>query len=456
MGRLFGTDGIRGVANSENMTIEIAVAVGRAAAYFVRNSSELPQIVIGKDTRLSGYMIEESLTSGIISMGLNVMKTGPLPTPGIAFICRSMRARLGIIVSASHNRAIENGIKLFNQDGYKLSREEEEEIEEIIFSKEAERHLAPPDKIGKVTQVHDAAGRYIQFLKETFPKGLNLKGVKLAIDTANGAAYHVAPHVFSELGADVEVFYNTPNGLNINEGCGALHPEKISDIVKSNGFDMGIALDGDADRVILVDEKGRIVDGDGILYIAARHLNSKGNLGCSSVVGTIMSNYGLEEALAREGIRLVRTDVGDNNVVACMREMGINLGGEPSGHLIFLHHAPTGDGILAALRVLSVMRQNDVPLADLLEGYIPYPQKTINVAVAKKVPFEEVEDIIKVKRLMDGRLKGIGRSVLRYSGTEPVARVTVEARDKELCDMLARELASVVGKKLGVNNELSG
>lgn len=448
--KLFGTDGIRGVANSETMNTDIAVSVGRAAAYFVKESDELPQIVIGKDTRLSGYMIEEALASGITSMGINVMKTGPLPTPGVAFICKSMRARLGIIVSGSHNPADQNGIKLFGQDGFKLSYKEEEEIERLMFEKIPERNMASPNRIGKVMQVTDAGGRYIQYLKETFPREFNLKGLKIALDTANGSAYHVAPLVFTELGADVVTINNKPNGTNINENCGALFPERICEIVRNNGFNIGVTLDGDGDRVLLSDENGNLVDGDAILYIAAKHLHSKGRLSQSTVVGTVMSNYGLDAALKEEGISLARTDVGDNNVVAYMKQNGINLGGEPSGHLIFLHHSPTGDGILGALRILSIMRQNEKPLSELAKAFKPYPQKTVNVRVLKKIPFENIHEIAAVKKKIDGKLDGNGRTLLRYSGTEMVARVTVESREAKMTEELVSELADVVRKKLGI------
>lgn len=447
--KLFGTDGIRGTANSEIMNTEIAVAVGRAAAYIARESDELPQIVIGKDTRLSGYMLEEALTSGITSMGLDVMKTGPLPSPGIAFICRSMRARMGIVISASHNPASQNGIKLFSQDGYKLCQEKEEEIERLIFSKTPEKHLAPPEKVGKAFQIHDANGRYIQYLKESFPRRITLKGLKIALDTGNGAAYHVAPAVMSELGADVVTINDKPNGLNINDNCGALYPETVCAFTKKIKADIGITLDGDADRVLLSDENGRLVDGDAILYIAAKHLNAKGNLGQSSVVGTIMTNYGLDAALKQDGISLARTDVGDNNVVAYMREHKINLGGESSGHLIFLHHGPTGDGILGALRILSIMQQNKKPLSELVKDYKPFPQKTISVSVREKRPFEEIKELINTKMAIDKKLDGRGRTILRYSGTEMIARVTVESDDEMITTSLAEELAGVVQRHLG-------
>lgn len=446
--RLFGTDGIRGITN-EDMNSELALTVGRAAALYAMNSDELPQIVIGKDTRLSGYMLEEALTSGITSMGLNVLKTGPLPTPGIGFITRSMRARLGVVISASHNPAIQNGIKIFNEDGFKIDPAEEDKIENIIKSGMAAKKKATPEKIGKVTQIHDAGGRYIQYLKETFPHRLNLKGMNIALDCANGAGYEVAPLVFSELGANIDMICSSPDGLNINDGCGALYPETICKFTKGIGADIGITLDGDADRVLLSDEKGNLVDGDAILYISAKHLNARGNLGKSTVVGTMMTNYGLDKALEKEGISIVRTDVGDHNVISYMRKHGINLGGESSGHLIYLHHSSTGDGILAALRILSIMRQSKKKLSELVKEYKPYPQKTINVHVQKKVPLDSVKEISQAKADIEKKLKGKGRLVLRYSGTEDLARVTIESNDKKLTLKLAEDLAKVVKKSLG-------
>lgn len=447
--KLFGTDGIRGKANSPTMNTEIAFAVGRAAAYFVRNSEEPPRIVIGKDTRLSGYMIESGLVSGITSMGIDAVKTGPLPTPGVGFICQSMRARLGIVISASHNPADQNGIKIFGEDGFKLSENEEAEIEELILHNIAEKSLAKPHNIGKAYQIHDADGRYVQYLKERFPHRLNLRGVKILIDTANGSAYKVAPAVFTELGADVVTFNDKPSGLNINEECGALHPEKMCELTKNSNANIGITLDGDADRVLLSDENGKLIDGDAILYISAKHLHAKGHLGQSTVVGTTVTNYALDKALKKEGISLVRTDVGDHHVTAYMREHGINLGGETCGHLIYLHHSPTGDGILAALRILSIMLQTEKPLSELVKDYKPYPQKTINVEVVEKIPFEKIKEIETVKRDIEKTLDGKGRAVLRYSGTEMVARVTVESDSESITKKLAERLADVVAKQLG-------
>lgn len=447
--KLFGTDGIRGAANSPMMNTEIAVALGRAAAYLVKDSAELPQIVIGKDTRLSGYMLESALASGITSMGVNVMKTGPLPTPGIAFICRSMRARLGIVISASHNPADQNGLKVFSHDGFKLTREDEAHLEELMRTDTCLKNLAEPTQIGKTTQVHDAGGRYVQYLKERFPYRLNLHGLKIAIDAANGAAYHVAPFVFTELGADVVTINDRPDGLNINEDCGALYPEKICEFTKSSGANIGISLDGDADRVLLSDNKGNLVDGDGILYISASHLHAKNQLGQSTVVGTSMTNFGLDSALKKQGIALARTDVGDQNVIAYMRANGINLGGESCGHLFYLHHSPTGDGILGALRILSIMQQHQKPLSQLTEGFTRFPQRMINIPVREKKDFDDVDEIAKAKHDIEQRLESRGRLVLRYSGTEMLARVMVEADDEGMANELAEELADVIKKHLG-------
>lgn len=446
--RLFGTDGIRGRANSAHMNTEIAVALGRAAAYYVRNGGGLPQIVIGKDTRLSGYMLESALASGITSMGLNVAKTGPLPTPGLGFICKSMRARLGIVISASHNPVDQNGLKIFAQDGFKITRDQEREIEELMHNGVPEKSLAPPERIGKMVQIDDACGRYVQYLKERFPHQLDLSGMKIAIDAANGAAYEVAPAVFSELGADIVTTGNNPTGLNINKDCGALHPEKICELTKSVGADIGVALDGDADRVLLSDEKGNLVNGDAILYISARHLHAKGQLGQSTVVGTSMTNSGLDIALQKLGISLVRTDVGDHNVISYMKKHGINLGGEPCGHLIFLHHSPSGDGVLAALRILSIMRQREKPLSELAKPFTPFPQKTIDVEVKEKVDLDSIDEIVKARKRVEQSLKGRGRVLLRYSGTELVARVTVESENPTITDELVRMLAGTLENHL--------
>jgi phosphoglucosamine mutase len=450
MEKFFGTDGIRGTVNTEKMNSEIALAVGRAVAYFVKNSEELPKIVIGKDTRLSCYMLEEAIASGITSMGINVIKTGPLPTPGVSFICRSMRARLGIMISASHNPAIQNGIKIFSYDGFKLPKNIEEKIELIIKDKIAEKNLAAPDKVGRTHQVHDASGRYIQYLKETFRHNFNLKGMRIAIDGANGAAYKVAPLVFSELGAEIVSIGTTPNGLNINDSCGSMYPEAVSKLVKEKKSNVGVSFDGDADRLILCDEMGNIVDGDGILYVCAKHLNAKGSLGKSTVVGTILSNHGLEVALKKEGISLARTDVGDQQVVEYMKKNGMNLGGEPCGHIMYLHHSTTGDGILSALRVLSIMQQTKKSLSELLNDYKPFPQKTINVPVNEKTDFDQINEIIDVKKRIENELKDNGRVILRYSGTENLARVTVESNEKDLTEKYCTELSEVVDAKLGV------
>jgi phosphoglucosamine mutase len=448
--KLFGTDGIRGLANSPTMNTDIAVAVGRAAAYFVRASDELPRIVIGKDTRLSGYMIESALASGITSMGIDVLKTGPLPSPGVGFICRTMRSRLGIVISASHNPAEENGIKIFGQDGFKLDADQEALLEKLIAEGVPEKHLAEANRIGKITQIDDSGGRYIQYLKECYPHRLTLRGMKIVVDCANGAAYKIAPSVLSELGADVVSAFDKPNGLNVNQDCGALHPEKLCDLTRMLNADLGVAFDGDADRVLLSDGDGHLIDGDGILYISAKHLHAKGTLQDSTVVGTVMTNSGLEVALREAGIALVRTDVGDHNVIAYMRQHGLNLGGEPCGHVVYLRHSPAGDGILTALRILSVMRQQGLSLRELLSGYTPFPQRTINVRIATKPDLLSVKDIAGVMAEVEAELKNEGRVILRYSGTSMLVRVTVEASDLARVEALAGKLADAVEKSIGV------
>lgn len=447
--KYFGTDGIRGEANSKDMNAELALAVGRAAAYFARGSEELPSIVVGKDTRISCYMLESAICSGITSMGVNALRTGPLPTPGIAFLCKSMRARLGIVISASHNPADQNGIKLFCEDGFKLSPVQEAEIERIMDKREYERAYSKPLKVGKITQIDDAYGRYVQYLKERFPGGLTLKGLKIAVDASNGAAYRVAPTVLSELGAEIVTMGCSPNGLNINEGCGVLDPKCICDMVQRTGVDVGITLDGDADRVLMVDENGRLIDGDVILYILAKHLYSRGNLNKNTVVGTVMTNYALDSAFRELGLNLVRTEVGDHNVIRYMRDNQLELGGEPSGHIVYLHNSSTGDGVMAALKVLSVMQQQKKRLGELAAGYRPFPQRTVNVRVREKKDLDKMPQISNLKKEIEKKLEGKGRVILRYSGTEMLARVTVESDNEELTKELVEKLANAVKESIG-------
>ncbi|MES1158198.1 MAG: phosphoglucosamine mutase, partial [Haliangium ochraceum] len=431
--KLFGTDGIRGVANRDPMTAEIAMRLGQAVAARFRHPSRPGRIVIGKDTRLSGYMLESALEAGIVSAGADVLLVGPLPTPGIAFITSSMRADAGVVISASHNPYQDNGIKLFAADGFKLPDELEAELEVSIATIAAggDEYRAGADAIGKAVRINDAEGRYVQFLKHVFPKERTLEGIKIVVDCAHGAAYQVAPQVFEELGADVVAIGVDPNGRNINDGYGALHPETVAGEVRRHGAAIGVALDGDADRVILVDERGQIIDGDQVMALLGIRMLAANTLPERTVVSTVMSNLGLERALAKHGGKLLRTAVGDRYVVEAMREKGLVLGGEQSGHIIFLDHATTGDGMVAALRVLAAMIEDGRPLSALAEGaMVRYPQVLVNFAVASKRPLEELPEVQQIIRQVETTLGADGRVLVRYSGTESKARVMIEGTDE--------------------------
>jgi len=449
--KLFGTDGIRGVANREPMTAEMALRLGQAVARRFRHDKRAGRIVIGKDTRLSGYMLESALQAGIVSAGADVMLVGPLPTPGIAFITSSMRADAGVVISASHNPYQDNGIKIFAADGFKLPDEAEAEIERDMEAIGAGNDgiRAAPDAIGKAVRIEDAGGRYVQFLKHALPRELTLDGVKVVVDCANGAAYSVAPQVFSELGAGVDELNVWPDGRNINYACGALHPEFMAEEVKRSGAQLGIALDGDADRVILADENGNIIDGDQVMAILATRMIARGELPEQTVVATVMSNLGLERALSSRGGKLLRTAVGDRYVVEAMRERGLRLGGEQSGHIVFLDHATTGDGIVAALRVLAVMVQERKPLSELAaRAMTRYPQVLLNFAVARKRPFEEMPSVQKMIAKIEGALGVEGRVLVRYSGTEAKARVMIEGQDEAGIKAYADEIAQTLKQAL--------
>ncbi len=444
--KLFGTDGIRGVANIYPMTIEIATQVGKAIAFLVKNSNRRHRIVIGKDTRTSCYMLENALAAGICSMGVDVLLVGPLPTPAIAFITTSMRADAGVVISASHNPYQDNGIKIFARNGFKFPDEMESEIEELLFS-EKMTALAPlADEIGKAWRIEDAGGRYIVFLKHTFPKELALDGLHIVLDCANGAAYKVAPHVFEELGAKVTRLAVEPDGMNINDGCGALYPEKMASIVRGSGADIGLALDGDADRLIVCDEKGEIVDGDHIMAICAQSMLEREKLNKKTLVATVMSNLGLEVAMERMGGCLVRSAVGDRYVVEMMRNGNYSLGGEQSGHLVFLDHITTGDGILAALQLLGIMRVREKPLSELATVMESYPQVLKNVRTKQHIDIETVPGFNEAVKRQKVDLGRSGRILVRPSGTEPVIRVMVEGEDythigrvaDDLCDLIDR------------------
>ncbi len=448
--KLFGTDGIRGVANVEPMTAETMVKVGRAAAHvFKERSKGRHRIVIGKDTRLSGYMLENALAAGICSMGVDILLVGPLPTPGIAFITSSMRADAGVVISASHNPFQDNGIKFFSRDGFKLPDEVEAAIESHVFNGAIEDVRPVATEVGKAFRVDDAVGRYVVFLKSTFPAHLTLEGLKMVVDCANGAAYRVAPSVFEELGAEVVRMGVTPNGTNINDGCGSLHPGALAQKVREVDAHLGIALDGDADRVIVVDEKGDEFDGDHIMAVCARVLKRKGRLANNTVVATVMSNLGLERSLAAEGICLARTQVGDRYVVEHMRSNGHCFGGEQSGHLIFLDHGTTGDGVLAALQLLAVMVETGRPLSELAKAMTAVPQVLHNVRVRERVPIERLPAAGAAVAAAEAELGGGGRVLVRYSGTEPKLRVMIEGDDETRIRDLAANICQAIQREIG-------
>ena len=451
--RLFGTDGIRGLANHYPMTPEMSLKLGKALTYTLRqnkNSAYKPTIVIGKDTRLSGYIFEQALSSGIAAMGANVYLVGPLPTPAIAFITASMRADAGIVISASHNPYEDNGIKIFDRHGFKLPDEKEMVIEELIWNGEETLIKSAPEEIGKAFRIDDAPGRYVVFTKNSFPNDLTLEGIKLVLDCANGAAYKVAPTIFSELGAKVITIGITPDGKNINTDCGSLNPALLREKVLETGADLGIALDGDADRVIFCDEKGELVDGDKIIAICAQEMIANGTLRGNAVVTTLMSNMALERFITDKGIEFVRTQVGDRYVVEEMRARNSNLGGEQSGHIIFLDHTTTGDGTLAALQVLGIMKSQEKLLSELAKIIDLYPQVLLNVRVEQKKDMSEIPTIEKQIRMNEKRLNGKGRINIRYSGTEPISRVMVEGEDDTLINEIAQELAQTIQNELGV------
>jgi phosphoglucosamine mutase len=444
MRQLFGTDGIRGVANIHPMTSEIAMQIGRAIAYQVKNKAHGHRIVIGKDTRLSGYMIENALAAGVCSMGVDVLLVGPLPTPGIAFITSSMRADAGVVISASHNPFQDNGIKIFSRDGFKLPDKQEVEIEDLIFSQKMEVLRPVADEVGKAFRIDDAKGRYIVFLKSFFPRRYTLEDLHIVLDCAHGATYKVAPHVFEELGAKVTAIGVHPDGKNINHECGALHPQRMAELVRSTDADLGIALDGDGDRLIVTDEKGNIVDGDHIMAICAADMMARRKLKKNTLVATVMSNMGLEIAMRKMGGKLIRTQVGDRYVVEEMRQKDYSFGGEQSGHLIFLRHNTTGDGILAALQLLVAMVKHNKPLSELAKIMQPFPQVLKNVRTAKKVDPQKIPGFAKKVASMETKLKGKGRILVRPSGTEPVIRVMVEGEDERHINSLADELCAMI------------
>lgn len=451
MGRLFGTDGVRGVANQPPMTAEMALALGRATAHVCKHQKERRHtIVIGKDTRVSGYMLESALTAGITSMGVDVLLVGPMPTPGIAFITRSMRADAGLVISASHNPFQDNGIKIFSRTGYKLPDAEEDEIEQLIASGLTDVERPTAAAIGKARRIDDALGRYIVFCKDTFPEELSLEGMKIVLDCGNGATYKAAPIIFTELGAEVIAIHCAPDGLNINENCGSQHTGDLRAKVRETKANIGLAFDGDGDRMIAVDENGNELSGDHILLICARALNAKGQLPHNLVVTTVMANFGFFVAARELGLEAGVASVGDRYVLEMMKERGAVIGGESSGHMIFLDHHTTGDGLISALQLLAVMCETGKPLSELGKIMSVAPQKMINVDVREK---PDLSSIPEIQRAMEGAEKELGdrgRVLIRYSGTQSMCRVMVEGPTEEMTDRLTRSLAGVVKQCIGV------
>jgi phosphoglucosamine mutase len=448
--RLFGTDGIRGVANEEPITPETALRLGRALAHvFKDRAGRHRRILIGKDTRLSGYMLETAIASGICSMGVDVWLVGPLPTPAIAFLTRSMRADAGVVISASHNPFQDNGIKFFSRDGFKLDDDIEQRIEDLVFDDTVlARARATAGDIGKAARIDDALGRYLVFLKTCVPRDVTFDGLKVAIDCANGAAYRVGPEALEELGAEVVALGVEPDGTNINLGCGAVHTDALRETVVRERCHVGIALDGDGDRAILVDERGELFDGDDVMALMARQMSRAATLHNNTVVATVMSNFGLELSLRRAGIRLVRTEVGDPAVVREMRANSYNLGGEQSGHVIFMDHSTTGDGLISALMVLSQMAGSGKPLSEL-RAMRRVPQVLENVRVRERVPLSEMPEVAGAIAEAEARLGGSGRLLVRYSGTEMLARVMVEGEDHAQISALAREIGAAIQRRVG-------
>jgi len=450
--KLFGTDGIRGPANTEPMSVDTILRVGRAAAcVFRRAHNRRHQVIIGKDTRLSGYMFENALVSGLCSMGADAILAGPIPTPGVAFLTVGMRADAGIMISASHNPYNDNGIKFFGPDGFKLPDQVEGLIEKWVFSKKDLDDERPgASEIGKAHRLDDARGRYISYLKQNFPQDYSLDGIHIVLDCAQGATYKIAPSVFSELGANLTLIGSKPDGKNINDDCGAVYPETMAKKVREIRADLGVAFDGDGDRVAICDDKGRLFDGDEILAILGLAMRSRNELE-HGVVGTVMSNFGLERYFKKKGIPFFRASVGDRYVVEKMRESGCEIGGEPSGHLICLARSTTGDGILSALLLLAEVCRANKPLSQFFGQIERFPQEIRNIVVREKIAFEKIPPITKSIRNAETSLNGSGRVLVRYSGTESKARVMVEGESQKLVKRLADDIASTIQGELGAS-----
>lgn len=454
--KIFGTDGVRGIANVEPVTAETALKLGRAAAHVFKNLEARSRghgrhrIVIGKDTRLSGYMLENALSSGILSMGVDVLFIGPLPTPGVAYVTRSLRADAGLVITASHNQYADNGIKFFRPDGYKLDDKIEAEIEDLVFSGRIDEIRPTAGDIGKAVRIEDALGRYIEYAKTSFPRGMTLEGMRVIVDCAHGAGYKATPCVLRELGADVIVFGNQPDGKNINKECGSMHPQYLCERVREFRADVGIAHDGDADRVLMCDEQGELIDGDDIMAIAAMDLLTQGQLAEKTLVSTVMSNAGLEAAVHAAGGKVIRTGVGDRLVIDEMLRGGYNFGGEQSGHLIFRDHSTTGDGLVAALQMLRIMKSTGKSLSQLAKCWTRFPQLVTNVVVREKKPIDSLDGISKLVAEAEAEMEAQGgRLLLRYSGTEPKIRLLVEGRDAKVLRDWSQKICDAIKRQIG-------
>ena len=448
--KLFGTDGIRGTVNESYLTADTALKLGIAAGKVFTRGPHIHRVVIGKDTRVSGYMLETALTSGFTSVGMDVFLFGPIPTPAVAFLTQALRADIGVMITASHNTYEDNGFKLFGPDGYKLSDEKELEIEHLMLSEDLLK-FPRSEYIGRAKRIDDAQARYIEYAKGSFPKDKTLENIKIVLDCANGASYKVAPETFWELGAQVTVIGNQPNGKNINLNCGSTNTDLLKKTVIEKSADIGIALDGDADRMIVVDEKGKEVDGNLLFASIIKNWSDRDMIGNKSVASTIMANFALEKYLSSIGINLIRTNVGDRHLVKSMRENDLLIGGEPSGHIVMRNFGTTGDGLIASLQVLSMMSYEDRPISELTDLFKPYPQKNISVPIKNKNPLNDpvVKKVIKEQELS---IANNGRIIVRESGTEPIIRVMVESKDKVVINDICKIIVSTIEKSVNTNN----
>src|SRR6266480_5091119 len=454
--KIFGTDGVRGVANTEPVTAETALRLGRAAGHVFKNLQTQARgrgrhkIVLGKDTRLSGYMLENALSSGILSMGVDVLFIGPLPTPGVAYVTRSLRADAGIVITASHNPYDDNGIKFFRPDGYKLDDNIEDQIEHLVFSGDIESIRPTADAIGKAVRIEDALGRYIEYAKSSFPRGMTLEGMRIVVDCAHGAAYKSTPCVLRELGAEIFVYDNQPDGMNINKDCGSMHPQQMCQKVWEHHAHLGISHDGDADRVLFCDETGKLIDGDDVMAICGLEMLAEGSLREKTLVATVMSNAGLDAVIKQAGGHVARAGVGDKNVIDEMLRSGFNFGGEQSGHLIFRDYSTTGDGLVCALQILRIMEAKDNSLSQLAKCWTRFPQLVTNVRVREKVPFHQLDGVTSALSEAEAELKPAGgRVLLRYSGTESKARLLIEGRDATVLGKWSQKISEAIRKQVG-------